>query len=149
LLRGATISRFARTKDFPQIAAAVLVASPGGSYSRIIRAQQGTWRMQIAASGSWAFFMRRWQRQVPLGLLFWRDMIVVGSAINLAAAFASLVALGFKADLAIAMLIYLAPMPYNFFLAGAVWRTAERVDAAKASSARLGAILWLAAATVL
>jgi hypothetical protein len=148
-LCGATISRFARTKDFPQIAEAVLVASPVYSYSRIIQAQQGTRQMQIAASGSSAFFMRRWQRQVPLGLLFWRDMIVVGSAINLAAAFASLVALGFKADLAIAMLIYLAPMPYNIFLAGAVWRTAERVDAVKASSARLGAILWLAAATVL
>jgi len=148
LLCVAAISRFARTKDFPQIAEAVLAASPGGSYSRIIRAKRGTRQMQIAASGSFAFFARRWRREVPLGLLFWRDMIVVGSAVNLVMAFAGIVALGFKADIVVAMLIYFLPLPYNFFLASAVWRTADLVDAAKANSARFGAALWLIAAAV-
>jgi hypothetical protein len=100
-------------------------------------------------SGPIAFFVRRWRRQVPLGLLFWRDMIVVGSAVNLAMAFVSLMALGFKIDLVVAMLIYFAPLPYNVFLAGAVWRTADLADPARASSARFGAVLWLVAATVL
>ncbi|MEP9388044.1 hypothetical protein [Mesorhizobium sp. KR9-304] len=100
-------------------------------------------------SGPLAFFVRRWGRRVPLGLLFWRDMIVIGSALNLAAAFAGLMALGFKADLLVAMLIFHAPLPYNFFIVGAIWRTADLVDAAKASSARFGAALWLVAATVL
>lgn len=100
-------------------------------------------------SGPLAFFIRRWRRQAPLGLLFWRDMIVIGSTLNLASAFAGLMALGFKADLAVALLVFHAPLPYNFFIVGAIWRTADLVDAAKASSARLGAVIWLVAATVL
>lgn len=100
-------------------------------------------------AGGFSFFVRRWQRQVPLALLFWRDMVIVGTSINLATAFASLMALGFKADLAVAMLIYHAPLPYNVFLVASVWRTADLVDAAKASSARFGAAVWLVAATIL
>jgi hypothetical protein len=99
--------------------------------------------------GPWAFFVRRWRRQVPLGLLFWRDMIVIGSALNLASAFAGLMALGFKADLLVAMLVFHAPLPFNIFIVAAIWRTADLVEAAKASSARAGAVLWLVAATVL
>jgi hypothetical protein len=99
--------------------------------------------------GPFAFFVRRWRRQVPLGLLFWRDMIVVGSAVNLVMAFVSLMALGFKADLSVAMLIYFAPLPYNLFLVGAVWRTADLADATRASTARIGAAGWLVAATLL
>ena len=101
------------------------------------------------APGPFAFFVRRWRRQVPLGLLFWRDMVIVGSALNLAAAFAGLMALGFKAELAVAMLVFHAPLPYNIFIVAAIWRTADLADVAKASSARLGAVLWLVAATVL
>jgi hypothetical protein len=101
------------------------------------------------AAAPLAFFVRRWRRQVPLGLLFWRDMVVVGTALNLATAFAGLMALGFKADLAVAILIFHAPLPYNFFIVGAIWRTADLADRAKASSARLGALAWLVAATIL
>jgi len=100
-------------------------------------------------SGLFAFFARRWDRQVPLSLLFWRDMIVVATLINLSAAFASLMALGFKAELAVVLVIFYAPMPYNIFLVGAVWRTAELVDVAKASSAKFCALAWLAVMTVL
>lgn len=100
-------------------------------------------------AGLFSFFGRRWRRQAPLGLLFWRDMIIVGSALNLAFAFAGLMALGFKAGPVVAIAILHAPLPYNFFLFGAVWRTAELADPAKASSARLGALVWLVAASVL
>ena len=104
---------------------------------------------ETGKAGPLAFFVRRWRRQAPLGLLFWRDMIVIGSALNLAFAFAGLMALGFKADLLIAILVFHAPLPYNFFIVGAIWRTADLVDAARASSARFGAVLWLVAVTVL
>jgi hypothetical protein len=99
--------------------------------------------------GAAAFFIRRWRRQVPLGLLFWRDMIAVGSLINLVAAFGGLVALGFKADLAVAMLVFFAPLPYNVFLVAAVWRTAELVPNGQAWTARAGSAAWLVAATVI
>jgi hypothetical protein len=104
---------------------------------------------QTAVSGPFAFFVRRWRRQVPLGLLFWRDMVVVGSTFNLAAAFAGLMALGFKADLVLSMIVFHAPLPYNIFLAASVWRTADVAEASKAYSARLGAALWLLATTVI
>ncbi|MBX3584562.1 MAG: hypothetical protein KF810_22015 [Rhizobiaceae bacterium] len=100
-------------------------------------------------TGPFAFFVRRWQRQVSLDLLFWRDMAIVGSVLNLVAAFAGLMALGFKAGLPVALAVFHAPMPYNLFLFAAVWRTAELATPAKASSARFGAIVWLVAVTVL
>ncbi|MEQ1944598.1 hypothetical protein ABMA32_19450 [Mesorhizobium sp. VNQ89] len=100
-------------------------------------------------AGPFAFFTRRWQRQVPLGLLFWRDMVVIGSALNLAAAFFGLMALGFKYELPVALAVFHAPLPYNIFIFGAVWRTAELVDASKAATARFVATVWLVAVTVL
>lgn len=100
-------------------------------------------------AGPFAFFIRRWRREVPLGQLFWRDMVVVGSVLNLATGFAALMALAIKADPLVAMLIFHAPLPYNIFIVWAVWRTADLADAARASSARVGAIVWLVAATVL
>jgi hypothetical protein len=105
--------------------------------------------LQVRNSPRSGFFASRWGRQVPLGLLFWRDMVVVGSAINLAAAFAGLMALGFKAGLPVAMLIIHSPLPYNLFLAAAVWRTADVAEPRAAASARLGAALWLLLATLL
>ena len=101
------------------------------------------------ASVPFGFFLRRWRRQVPLGTLFWRDMILVGSVINLVTAFVALMALGMKAGLTITILIFHAPLPYNLFLVASVWRTADIADPKTASSARFGAAIWLAAATLL
>ena len=36
------------------------------------------------------FFSHRWHGQVPVRLLFWRDMLVMGTAINLLATFGAL-----------------------------------------------------------
>ena len=101
------------------------------------------------ASVPFGFFSRRWRWQVPLGTLFWRDMVVVGSGINLVTAFVALMALGMKAGLGITILIFHAPLPYNIFLVASVWRTADITDPKTASSARFGAVVWLAAATLL
>ncbi len=99
--------------------------------------------------GAFAFFVRRWRRETPLGLLFWRDMVVLGSLLNLISAFAGLMALGFKAELAVALAVFHAPLPYNLFVVAAVWRTADLVDAARASAARTGAAAWLVAVSIL
>ena len=99
----------------------------------------------LQTTGRAGFLARRWHRQVPLGPLFWRDMVVIGSAVNLAAAFAALMALGFKAGLPIVLLVFHLPLPYNIFIACAVWRTADLAASRTASSARAGAALWLAA----
>ena len=95
------------------------------------------------ASGAAGFFRSRWQGQVPLDRLFWRDMVVVGTAINIASSVAALILLGLKLPLALVLALHFAPVPYNMFLAFAVWRTAEKTGGGKASLMMLGSAVWL------
>lgn len=81
--------------------------------------------------------------------LFWRDMVLAGSAINVATTIAALVALGLKAPTWAALVIHLAAFPYNLFLFLAVWRTAEKATPATASIAQMGAAAWLILATMI
>ncbi|MER9231308.1 hypothetical protein NKI56_04230 [Mesorhizobium sp. M0622] len=90
-----------------------------------------------------AFFRSRWLGGVPLDRLFWRDLVVVGTAINIASSVAALILLGLKLPLALVLAVHFAPVPYNIFLTFAVWRTAGSSAGAKASLMTLGATLWL------
>jgi hypothetical protein len=85
----------------------------------------------------------RWQGQVPLDRLFWRDMVVVGTAINIASSVLALILLGLKLPLGLVLAVHFLPVPYNIFLTFAVWRTAEKTGGAKASLMMLGSALWL------
>lgn len=76
-------------------------------------------------------------------------MALVGSALNVATAFAGLLALGFKAGLPVALLIMHAPLPYNIFLVAAIWRTADLAHPAAAACARMAAALWLLASMLI
>jgi hypothetical protein len=69
-----------------------------------------------------AFFRLRWHGQVPLAVLLWRDMVCVGTLVNLAASFLGLAALALGAHGGIAVALHLAPLPYNVFLLAAVLR---------------------------
>jgi hypothetical protein len=95
------------------------------------------------------FFAARWRGDVPLDRLFWRDMVVVGSLINLAATAAALLLLDVKVPLATALAVHLVPLPYNIFLLLSVWRTADANGGAFAPIAKAGAAIWLALATLL
>jgi hypothetical protein len=90
-----------------------------------------------------SFFRSRWQGQVPLDRLFWRDMVVVGTAINIASSVLALILLGLKLPLGLVLAVHFLPVPYNIFLTFAVWRTAEKTGGAKASLMMLGSALWL------
>ncbi len=96
-----------------------------------------------------AFFASRWRGTCPLNVLFWRDMMVVATAISLVSTFAALMMLGFKAPTPLAIATHFAPLPYNLFLFLAVWRTADRAGQATAAAAKTGATLWLILATLL
>ncbi|CAH2394538.1 hypothetical protein [Mesorhizobium ventifaucium] len=89
------------------------------------------------------FFRSRWQGTAPLDRLFWRDLVLVGTAINIAVSVLALILLGLKLPLALVLAVHFAPVPYNFFLTFAVWRTAEKSGGVKASLMTLGAVLWL------
>ena len=80
---------------------------------------------------------------MPLDRLFWRDMVVVGTAINIASSMLALILLGLKLPLGLVLAVHFLPVPCNIFLTFAVWRTAEKTGGAKASLMMLGSALWL------
>lgn len=84
------------------------------------------------------FFARRWYGHVPLPVLLWRDMLMVGSGINLAAGFVVLMLIAHGVSLSLAVALHFLLLPYNLFLALAVWRSPQgtRVTASAAA-------LWL------
>lgn len=103
----------------------------------------------VQGRGPLAFLLRRWRRQVPLATVFWRDMIAIGSIINLVAGVTGLLMLGLKAGVAPSLLVLFAPIPYNILILIAVWRAADIADTRQAGAYRFGAVLWFLAATVI
>jgi hypothetical protein len=100
-------------------------------------------------AGLAGFFAARWRGNVPLKRLFWRDMVVIGTAINLATTAASLVLLAAGLPLPAALAVHFAALPYNLFLTFAVWRTAERRGGGTAFAYQMGAVFWLIVATLI
>jgi hypothetical protein len=84
------------------------------------------------------FFANRWHGHVPLPVLFWRDMLLVGSCIHLAAGFVVLMLIAQGAALSLAITMHFLLLPYSLFLVMAVWRFPEGTMATKWVSA-----LWL------
>ena len=77
-------------------------------------------------TGRPGYFARRWQGEVALPALFWRDMLGVGTALNLLASFAALMAAAMGLDARLAVALHFAPVPVNVFVALAVWRSPQR-----------------------
>lgn len=84
------------------------------------------------------FFSSRWRGQVHFGQLFWRDMVVVGSLVNLLSGFLALALMAADAPLTAVVAAHFAPLPYNLFLFAALWRQPDRPACMSA-----GAIGWL------
>lgn len=74
------------------------------------------------------FFSRRWRGQVPLSQLLWRDILGMGTLVNLVATLLALAAITQDAPSGLAVALHFAPLPYNLFLVGALWRTPGRND---------------------
>ncbi len=81
------------------------------------------------------YFARRWHGQVPVAVLLWRDMLGVGTVINLITTFLTLVAVVQNAQTGIIAALHFAPMPYNLFLFAALWRAPDRNTFAAAIAA--------------
>ena len=94
------------------------------------------------------FFRTRWMGETPLDRLFWRDMLLVGTAISVASSALALVLLGLKLPLWLVLAVHFLPVPYNIFLTIAVWRTAEKTGGLKAQLMMLGSAFWLIATAV-
>lgn len=90
-----------------------------------------------------SFLAARWQGQVALGTLLWRDMLGVGTVLNLLASVGALGLAAAGAGGAWAVALHFAPVPYNLFLFLALWRRPDR----PAWAAALAAV-WVALMTV-
>lgn len=90
------------------------------------------------------FLGRRWRGQAPLGVLYWRDMLAVGSFINLLTGFTALMLAAQDVDLRLAAVVHFASVPYNAFLVAALWRTPGRSQVMVWTSA-----VWMAAMTLI
>jgi hypothetical protein len=88
------------------------------------------------ASGFWR---SRWRSEAPLRTLLWRDMLAVGTVINLLLGFAALMLAAKGSDMRTVLGVHLSAVPYNLFLARAVWRSAQ----ARAWH-RTTAVVWVA-----
>jgi hypothetical protein len=95
-----------------------------------------------------AYFALRWRGEVALGKLFWRDMLAIGTLVNLATSLGALLALALDVPAAVWIAIHFAPLPYNLFLCAAVWRCATRAPSSWTMPAQAGSVLWLIAVTV-
>ncbi len=80
---------------------------------------------------------------MPVRSLLWRDMLAVGTAINLLATFAALMLASQGAPAWWAVALHFAPLPYNLFLVAAIRRTAP-----SASISWAVALVWLVVMTV-
>ncbi|MES2716327.1 MAG: hypothetical protein V4795_11200 [Pseudomonadota bacterium] len=90
-----------------------------------------------------SFFARRWQGQVPVHTVLWRDMLGVGTAVNVLATFVALLSASQGAASWVAVALHFAPLPYNVFLFIAVRRAPPPSRISK-----LVGLVWLALMTV-
>lgn len=90
-----------------------------------------------------SFFSWRWRGQISTSILLWRDMILVGTLINVAMAFAALMCVTQGLPHMYAAAIYFSPLPYNLFLLICLLRSQRRK-----SVHSLIASIWFAAVTL-
>lgn len=68
------------------------------------------------------YFSERWRAQIPFRSLFWRDLIVRATLINLLSTFMGLMLIAQGYPSSWAFVLYLLVLPYNLFLAISVLR---------------------------
>ena len=90
------------------------------------------------------WLLRCWRGELPLRRFFWRDMLFVGTLVNLFASFAALMAAAGGAPMAWAAVLHFAPVPYNVFLCLSLWRRPGRPWLMAAAAA-----VWLVVVTIL
>jgi hypothetical protein len=90
--------------------------------------------------GQFGFFARRWRGEAPLSIVFWRDMVGIGTFINLLSSIAALILASKGVDLRVAVALHFAPIFYNLFLFISVWRSPQCTVIKRAL-----AFAWLAA----
>ena len=93
--------------------------------------------MGPALKATWPghYLGNRWRGQVPWPRLFWRDMLGIGTVVNLGVSFAALIWMTLGAELWVAVVLHFSPLPFNLFLFLALLRTPGRPAVCAAAAA--------------
>ena len=92
---------------------------------------------------------RLWAGDVPLAEAFWQYAILYGLLVNLVTSLLFLALVINEANVLLLVLAYGVPVPYNFVVAVAVWRSAGRYPGPKehVNMARLVTVIWMVVLT--
>jgi hypothetical protein len=104
------------------------------------------WRISHAP---FRYVRRLWSGDLPLSRVFWIDMLVVGTLVNLASLIAAIVLFAGDAAVGWGVAVFLGHIPYSLLLFTGVWRSAARARSEWSSVAQAAAIAWLIAAFVI
>jgi hypothetical protein len=87
--------------------------------------------------------MRRYLAgEVPLARIFFHDMLLIGTMVNIVTGLATLAAFSLDFPIWAAIAIFLSPLPYNTILCLSVWRSAAREETRWSGIARLATMIW-------
>ncbi len=90
------------------------------------------------------FFGSRWRGEALPSRVYWRDMLLAGSLINLFTGFIALLFAAQGAELWIAASVHFSTLPYNVFLVLALWRMPGSSQVMRWTS-----LLWLGVMTLI
>lgn len=89
------------------------------------------------------YFSRRWHGDVDGRSILWRDMILIGTVINLVVATIALMLLAMNVSTPLAVAVFFSPFPYNLFLFLSFLRSPQRT-----STMTMIAGIWLVLVTL-
>lgn len=97
------------------------------------------------------FVNQLWTGEFSLGRVFWHYAVGYGLLINLVTDLPFYVLLLNDANMALVVLAFASPVPYNIFVVVAVWRSADRYRGPKkwAELARVGTVIWMLVLTAI
>ena len=91
-----------------------------------------------------SYFRKLWRGELPLARVFWNDMLVVGTLVNILFLLAAVLLFVAGAPW-LGFAVHLLPIPYNFVVATGVSRSAEREPPEWRWLARAIAVFWFIA----
>lgn len=85
-----------------------------------------------------------WNGRLPLAQAFWEHAVVYAALVNLAATYATFAVLAADLPGALAVIVFLLPIPYIVVAVVGVWRSAAAYRGPQhwANLARIAAALW-------
>jgi len=96
-----------------------------------------------------AYVTSLWRGELPLGRVFWSDMLIIGTVVNVAAMIAAILLFVSSAPITIGVVVHFSPVPYNLLLLLGVWHAAQRETSDWSFAAQAIAVVWFIAMLVI